>query len=506
MITFLTYQLKVAVIMAVFYIFYRLFLIKDSWHRLNRIVLLSTALLSFLLPVCIITITRTEVQPMPVPQLMQAVSSTPAVESAPWWHTALIAVYSAGALFVLARVLTSALRVRNIIRSARKEVLADGTTVYVMPGNDPSFSWMGHIVISEADWKNNETAIIRHEKAHVALRHSIDVLITDIIAALQWFNPAIWMLRIDLRAVHEYEADDTVLRNGTDLRSYQYLLISKAAAMNGYTIANNFNHSILKNRIFMMEKETSTRRSLLRALYLLPLVCISLALNAQTKVNYVYNDNQADQSPKVTVSKVTLNQDSLEFTGTLNYDLIKSLPGVQFDEDGNITVNGKPVSKVLMDGKTVYENKDSRIPDHTIRMNYTNDKEYVSYTDTIYSTVSDGSKRMSISSGMFKTDANDPRLNDVAKTSISFSLSDDANIEEVIRNLPGVEIDNDGNITVNGKRVNRVLVNGKELNPNKTEQAEPASNATKIIDEDGNLTIDTKNGIRVNLNGTQVTK
>lgn len=255
-----------------------------------------------------------------------------------------------------------------------------------------------------------------------------------------------------------------------------------------------------------MEKERTTRRSLLRALYLLPLVCISLALNAQTKVNYVYNDNDADQSPKVTVAKVTLNQDSLEFSGTLNYDLIKSLPGVQFDEDGNITVNGKPVSKVLMDGKTVYENKDSKIPDHTIRMNYTKDKEYVSYTDTIYSTVSDGSKRMSISSGMFKTDANDPRLNDVAKTSINFSLSDDTNIEELIQNLPGVEIDNDGNITVNGKKVSRVLVNGEELNLKKSEQTQPTNNATKSIDEDGNLTIDTKNGIRVNLNGTQVTK
>ncbi|MCQ2067590.1 MAG: hypothetical protein MJY68_00595 [Bacteroidaceae bacterium] len=506
MITFLTYQLKVAVIMAVFYIFYRLFLIKDTWHRLNRIVLLSTALLSFLLPVCIVTIHKTEVLPMPMTQLMQAVSSTPAQPSTPWWHIALMAVYTAGVVFVLARVIASVLRVRNIIKDARKEVLADGTVVYIMPGNAASFSWMGHIVISEADWNNNESAIIRHEKAHVALRHSIDVLITDIIAAIQWFNPAIWMLRIDLRAVHEYEADDTVLRAGTDLRSYQYLLISKAAAMNGYTIANNFNHSILKNRIFMMEKERTTRRSLLRALYLLPLVCISLALNAQTKVNYVYNDNQADQSPKVTVAKVTLNQDSLEFTGTLNYDLIKSLPGVQFDEDGNITVNGKLVSKVLMDGKTVYENKDSKIPDHTIRMNYTKDKEYVSYTDTIYSTISDGRKSMSISSGMFKTDANDPRLNDVAKASISFSLSDDANIEEVIRNIPGVEIDNDGNITVNGKKVNRVLVNGEELNPNKTEHAEPASNATKIIDEDGNLTIDTKNGIRVYLNGTQAAK
>ena len=255
-----------------------------------------------------------------------------------------------------------------------------------------------------------------------------------------------------------------------------------------------------------MEKERTTRRSLLRALYLLPLVCISLALNAQTKVNYVYNDNQADQSPKVTVTKVTLNQDSLEFTGTLNYDLIKLLPGVQFDENGNITVNGKPVSKVLMDGKVVYDNQDANTPDHTIHMNYSNNKEYVSYSDTVYSLNPNGGKSMSVTRGMVKTDANDPRLNDVAKTSINFSLSDDANIEEVIRNLPDVEIDNDGNITVNGKRVSRVLVNGKELNPNKTEQAEPASNATKIIDEDGNLTIDTQNGIRVNLNGTQVTK
>ena len=96
MITFLTYQLKVAVIMAVFYIFYRLFLIKDSWHRLNRIVLLSTALLSFLLPVCIITITKTEILPMPVTQLMQAASSTPAEAATPWWHIALMAAYAAG--------------------------------------------------------------------------------------------------------------------------------------------------------------------------------------------------------------------------------------------------------------------------------------------------------------------------------------------------------------------------------------------------------------------------
>ena len=206
----------------------------------------------------------------------------------------------------------------------------------------------------------------------------------------------------------------------------------------------------------MMEKETSTRRSLLRALYLLPLVCISLALNAQTKVTYVYKDNNADQSKKVTVAKVTVDQDSLEFSGTINYDIIKLLPGVQFDQDGNITVNGKPVSKVRVDGKVVYDNQDANTPDHTIHMNYSN--------------------------------------------------NNDMSIEEFVRSVPGVEFDNEGNVTVNGKKVSKILVNGQELNLNKNEQSAPASNATKIIDEDGNLTIDTKNGIRVNLNGTQVTK
>ena len=521
MVSFLTYQLKVAVIMAVFYIFYRLFLIKDSWHRLNRIVLLSTALLSFLLPVCIITIHKTEVLPMPVAQLVQAVSSTPAQPSTPWWHIALMAVYAAGVVFVLARVIASVLRVRNILKDARKEVLADGTVVYIMPGNAASFSWMGHIVISEADWNNNESAIIRHEKAHVALRHSIDVLITDIIAAIQWFNPAIWMLRIDLRAVHEYEADDTVLRAGTDIRSYQYLLISKAAAMNGYTIANNFNHSILKNRIFMMEKERTTRRSLLRALYLLPLVCISLALNAQTKVVYVNGNAQSDQTPKKVVGRVFYDNDTLKYEGALAYEnlypekeitwdmeayklpdgksvdeLIESLPGVQADENGNITINGKPVRRILVNGKQYFTDAEKPIYANDI-VEEVEGKTPEGYSRNIMVNVDENTEQVSITS----EDKKDSKFSATA-----YRIPEGTDINELIKKLPGVEIDDDGNITVNGKSVKRILVNGEELNPDKTEQSAPASNATKSIDENGIITIDTQNGVRVNLNGTQTTK
>ena len=558
MVTFLIYQLKVAVIMAVFYIFYRLFLIKDSWHRLNRIVLLSTALLSFLLPVCIITIHKTEVLPMPVAQLMQAVSSTPAQPSVPWWQIALMAVYTTGVVFVLARVLTSVIRVRSIIKNARKEFTPDGTQVYIMPGNAASFSWMGHIVISEADWNNNESAIIRHEKAHVALHHSIDVLITDLIAAAQWFNPAIWMLRIDLRAVHEYEADDTVLRAGTDLRSYQYLLISKAAAMNGYTIANNFNHSILKNRIFMMEKERTTKKSLLRALYLLPLVCISLALNAKTKVNYVYDNQDDNTSNPVTITKVKADGDTLKINGVLKYELpdpkssedFLKITGVEVNnETGEIKQNGRPVKKVLINGKeadanqmmeflkgnydheqsvndgneetikSVDGNDNVTVNDKSVRKILVNGKEYFSdaqspiYANDIVDEVEGKTPEGYSRNIMVNVDKNTDQVSitsedkpDSKWNATAYRIPEGTNIEELIQNLPGVETDADGNITVNGKRISRVLVNGEELNSNKTEQAAPTSNTTKSIDDNGNITIDTQNGTRVNLNGTQVTK
>ena len=379
MVTFLIYQIKVAVIMAVFYLFYRLMLSRDTWHRLNRIVLLGTAVVSFLLPLCIITLHKTVSVPFtPALSHTAVAAANPVMPHTPWWHTALLAAYLGGVLFVLVKITLSIIRLRRIIKNAHKETLPDGTQVLIMDGNGPSFSWMGHIIVSRADWQSGCREIIRHENAHVSLGHSFDVMLVDIISAAQWFNPAIWLLRMDLRAVHEFEADDAVLRAGTDLRSYQRLLISKAAAMNGYTIANNFNHSILKNRIFMMEKKETTARSASKALWLLPMVCICLAVNAKREVNYVYDysaleaDSARTQTAR-TVYNATLDYDqpqNVVATARMNYDdiemavpansqldpkslveLIPNIPGVEVSDDGTITVNGKTISKVLVDGQ-----------------------------------------------------------------------------------------------------------------------------------------------------------
>lgn len=368
--TFLIYIGKVAAITAVFYLFYRLMLSRDTWHRLNRIMLLATAILSFALPVCVITLQKTQVIDKPLSSVNTNVLPLTQDQGPAWWQTTLTVIYIIGVAVVLARTLLSILSVRRVIKEASVEVLPDGNKVYIMQGNGASFSWMGHIVISRQDWDCSNSAILRHEQAHVRLHHSTDVLIVDLITAAQWFNPAIWMLRTDLRAVHEYEADDNVLRDGTDLRSYQYLLISKAAAMSGYTIANNFNHSILKNRIFMMEKEKTTAGRAWKALWILPLVCICLAANAKQEVNYVYEDQAQKSADQQTVNwkvsaTIKYNQEPTTGEASLQYKQsgeptpeevisnIQKLPGVEMDSAGNVTVNGRIVSRILYDGEEI---------------------------------------------------------------------------------------------------------------------------------------------------------
>ncbi|MBQ4387660.1 MAG: hypothetical protein II822_08670 [Prevotella sp.] len=102
------------------------------------------------------------------------------------------------------------------------------------------------------------------------MRHSYDVVLVDLLTALQWFNPAMWMLRQDLRTIHEYEADGEVLSQGINARQYQYLLISKAASIGGYSIANGISHSTLKNRIHMMTNKKTRSSHLLKLLALVP--------------------------------------------------------------------------------------------------------------------------------------------------------------------------------------------------------------------------------------------
>jgi beta-lactamase regulating signal transducer with metallopeptidase domain len=326
MLGFLGYEGKAAVALAVFYMFYRLLLKKETFHRFNRVVLVGTAVLSFLLPLCVITVRRPmELAPAGLVEALEAgspgvsvptaVTAAQEAASAPWWPMALTLLFFAGIAFVLLRLLVSILSILRILRHATCVGEEDGCRIMVTDWDIDPFSWMRYIVLSRKDWEAPHDAILTHEKAHIAYGHSADLLLVSVLSAFQWFNPAIWMLRADLQELHEFEADDAVLRSGANIRDYQYLLIRKAVGKSGYSVANSFNHSILKNRITMMSKSRSPLARGLRALWMLPLVCLAIGLQAQTVYVPTDKGNEKIAADETDAVKLTVKANGTVLAG-----------------------------------------------------------------------------------------------------------------------------------------------------------------------------------------------
>ena len=299
---FFVYILKSSVCLAVFYLFYRLLLSRETFHRFNRVALLSILLLSCLLPLVEVTVEKqTEVHQtmMTLEQwlmLADMMNTTNVAElqieevTVTWIQVALL-VYLAGILLFAFRNGYSLLKLGNLLRSGRKEDLSKYTdggekvTLIVHDHDIAPFSWMKDIVISQKDLDENGREILIHELAHIQNRHSWDLLVADICIFFQWFNPASWLLKQELQNIHEYEADETVIEKGVDAKQYQLLLIKKAVGTRLYSMANSFNHSKLKKRITMMLKEKSNPWARLKYLYILPVAAIAVTAFARPEIS-----------------------------------------------------------------------------------------------------------------------------------------------------------------------------------------------------------------------------
>lgn len=290
--TFLVYILKSSLCLALFYLFYRLLLSKETFHRFNRIALLGVMLISCLLPLVRVTVDRATVVNTSVmlveedmlmyPWEMQTVVQE---EAAFPWREWLVAVYFLGIFFFLLRNLWSLGRMLYLIRHSRCQRMENGICLVVHQEGFAPFSWMKYIVISQTDLDENGTDILIHEEAHIRNRHSLDLLLVELCIWLQWFNPAAWLLKQELQNVHEYEADEAVLRQGIDAKRYQMLLIKKAVGARLYSIANSFNHSSLKKRITMMIRKKSNPWARAKYLYVLPLAAVTVAAFARPEIS-----------------------------------------------------------------------------------------------------------------------------------------------------------------------------------------------------------------------------
>ena len=299
---FFVYILKSSVCLAVFYLFYRLLLARDTFHRFNRFALLGILLLSCLLPLVEVSVRQeTEVHQtmLTLEQLLMMADAMNATETGitaeaatvTWIQVALL-VYLAGIIFFALRNACSLVRLLMLLKAGKKESVGnylpgrkERVTLIVHNCDIAPFSWMGYIVIPRKDLEENGREILIHELAHIHNRHSWDLLVADVCIFFQWFNPASWLLKQELQNIHEFEADETVIKEGVDAKQYQLLLIKKAVGTRLYSMANSFNHSKLKKRITMMLKEKSNPWARLKYLYVLPLAAIAVTAFARPEIS-----------------------------------------------------------------------------------------------------------------------------------------------------------------------------------------------------------------------------
>lgn len=266
----LPYIIRVALIMAAMYLTYKVFLSKDTFHALNRAAILASVAASFVLPLLPIPsiFAGTAAQTMPTAtigvgeitaEIADYEPQTSLIDYLPYLMVAGVAVFFLRFLVSTISIAIQALRHKKItLRQGVKLILSETIKSPV--------SWLKYIFMNNADYNENSREILVHEMAHISYRHSIDLMFIDLACCVQWFNPAAWLFRRELCAVHEFQADRAVLASGFNAKKYQTLLIKKAAGRNWNSVANSLNHSNLKKRITMMSIQKKSASAAFKAL------------------------------------------------------------------------------------------------------------------------------------------------------------------------------------------------------------------------------------------------
>ena len=232
------YLLKTSLSLAAFYLFYKLLCSRDTWHRQNRLLLLVILALSAVIPFLYIDLGSVASEASVIIEELSGTFVADAAEleaeaaTAPrptWWQqipwcTLLTAIYLVGLVVCFAHFLMSLLAIGQLILKSQRSSMADGTVLVTHTKSYGPFSWMRYIIVSERDLSDNFDMILAHERAHIRLHHSWDLLFAQLFAIAQWFNPAAWLLKRELEAIHEYEADSDTLRQGFDAHQYQLRL------------------------------------------------------------------------------------------------------------------------------------------------------------------------------------------------------------------------------------------------------------------------------------------
>lgn len=286
---FLIYVLQFSISIGALSLFYWLVLAKLTFYQLNRIYLATSVLISFLLPF----IDPTAYWPGDSPNDSPILNSIPAIgniafrsstpKSSVDSSTIVLFPLLAGSTILLIRLLAQYI---SLVRLRRNSILVhqERTMRIFDPGKAVApFSFGTCVYIHRKMYSHDELQqITEHESVHVREHHTADILLSEILCILNWYNPFAWLLRKYIRRNLEFIADEAVLHKGSDLKKYQYLLL-RSSTGSPFTLGNTFSMQNLKNRIIMMNTIKSSGAQLLKFIAILPILFLVSVLFRSNK-------------------------------------------------------------------------------------------------------------------------------------------------------------------------------------------------------------------------------
>ena len=288
----LMYFLKVNIAIALFYLFYRLVFYHDTFWVTRRFYLVFSILLSAIYPLISVTGWLEKQEPMRaiVASYVQlneiTVSAIPPPPSTITMENLILAVYAIVSFILLGKMV---FQLASVLRWEFKgeRLLLDGIEIRAINEKITPFSFFHTIFINPALHNKHETTqILTHESTHARQWHSLDVLLSELLTVICWINPAVWLLKREIRHNLEFLADNSVVQSGIDPQNYQYHLLQLSCQIPENQLINRFNVSPLKKRITMMNQQKTRKAGLLKYSLIVPLaLALVLSSNAETLVN-----------------------------------------------------------------------------------------------------------------------------------------------------------------------------------------------------------------------------
>lgn len=387
------YLLEASVVLAILYSLYAFLLSKETFFSLNRFFLLAILVFSFLFPVVSFdfSVPGTAIINEPIENLSsmrmsyydalelwsQEGMSNPASgsiesESALKQNNqtratilmVLLVIYTIGLVAMAFRLIWTYTWIYRTKKRYPKERI-DGMIVVKVPYQMAPFSFMNAVFVHEDMLGSDQfDQILAHEKTHILQRHSIDLIIVQLLAAILWFNPVVWLLIKSLKTTHEYIADKTIIKQGYSLVEYQSLLLRQLISNNSFGLVHNFNLTFIKKRITMMKIQESGRAGKIKVAIVLSTVavlsliivqCNSRVLDDQLQPNLVAGNltQQSNQDADLFMSSLPeLPQTDFKFDGALDETIEIIIQEDEINIDGQVYELDQVASVIEKSGLT----------------------------------------------------------------------------------------------------------------------------------------------------------